>query len=440
MPINSVEIFEDYFNCGFEQLKSDMFSEVNTLFPICRSITGKGVIETLEILGSKIPLKTIGVQTGTKVFDWEIPKIWNIRDAYIKDSKGNRLVDFKKSNLHVISYSIPVNKRMNLSELKPFLHTLPELPDAIPYLTSYYSESWGFCISHNQFMSLEEDVYEVVIDSELKEGDLLYGEFFKAGKKKEIFLVSTYLCHPSLCNDNLSGVVVALALAKILNKLDTEYSYKIIFVPETIGSISFLANNESELDFIKFGLVVTCCGDSGCSTYKKTRDGKTYIDKVVENVLRNSGKEYKIIDFFPTGSDERQYCSPGINLSIGSLMRTPYTFFKEYHTSLDNLDFIKPEFLIDTLIKYLNVIYIIENDKTYINLKPKCEPQLGKYGLYGKIGGQRNKIIENAYRWILNYSDGKHSLLDISNLAHLDFFFVKKSAEILLNENLIKEK
>ena len=418
---------------------TEMYKLMIELYPICRSITGDGVRKTLEIIGNHIPIKKHEIPTGTQVFDWNIPKEWNINDAYVIDPDGNKIIDFKKSNLHVLNYSIPINKKISLEELKMHLHTLPEQPEVIPYRTSYYEEDWGFCLTHNQFLKLKEGEYKVVIDSSLKNGNLTYGEYYVKGEKEDEVLISCYVCHPSLCNDNLSGVVLATFLAKHLREIPLKYSYRFLFVPETIGSIAWLCMNENNVSKIKHGLVATCLGDAGTSTYKKSRQGNAEIDKACVSVLKNSGNDYKILDFFPYGSDERQFCSPAFDLPVGSLMRTVYGHFSQYHTSADNLEFVQEKYLEDSFLKYASVIYILENNGVYLNLNPKCEPQLGKRGLYKMIGGQKDNLDNHAMQWVLNLSDGKNSLLDISNMADLEFSLIKKAADMLITHNLLKE-
>ncbi len=416
-----------------------IYNLIEKFYPICRSITGNGVRQTLNIIKEYIPIEIKEVSSGTKVFDWTVPKEWNIKDAYIKNSKGEKIVDFKKSNLHILSYSVPIHKKMPLAELKKHIFTLPEHPDWVPYLTSYYKENWGFCMSHKQSQELKDDIYEVFIDSTLGNGFLAYGELFIKGRKEDEVLFSTYICHPSICNDNLSGVGLLTFLAKFLLNGDLNYSYRFLFIPETIGAITWLVLNEGRVSKIKHGLVATCLGDAGESTYKKSRDGNAIIDKAVEKVLVDSGKPYKILDFFPTGSDERQFCSPGFNLPIGSLMRTPYGFFPEYHTSADNLDFISIEHLADSFKKYRETIFILENNNTYLNLNPKCEPQLGKRGLYRSLGSQKEEgLDESAMLWVLNFSDGKNSLLDIAVRSGMSFGQIKKAADALFSKNLLK--
>ena len=410
------------------------------LFPICRSITGNGVRQSHKIISKYVPLNTHEIPSGRKVFDWIIPKEWNINDAYVVDSKGKKIIDFKKSNLHVLNYSTPVDKKINLEELKKHLHTLPEQPDLIPYVTSYYDENWGFCITHNQFLELIEDEYHVFIDSTLESGNLTYSEYFLKGETSDEVIITCYTCHPSLCNDNLSGVVLTTLLSKYLSDLKLHYSYRFLFIPETIGAITWLSVNENNLSKIKHGLVATCLGDPGISTYKKTRIGDAEIDIIVENVLKNSDQNYKIIDFFPFGSDERQFCSPGFNLPVGSLMRTMYSDFSEYHTSGDNLEFIDKNSLLDSFLKYLQIIFTLENNHFYINLNPKCEPRLSKKGLYKQIVGGKHPASQQSILWVLNLSDGHHSLLDISNVSGIEFNLIYNAAEILLKNNLLKLK
>ncbi len=420
-------------------LGRDMFRFMEELYPICRSITGEGVRETHRRIREHIPIRTSEVPSGTKVFDWTVPKEWNIRDAYVIGPDGKKIIDFKKSNLHVLNYSVPMRAKMTLEELKPHLHTLPARPGVIPYLTSYYKENWGFCLTHNQYKRLKRGTYEVVIDSSLEPGSMTMSELYMPGARKDEILISTYTCHPSVCNDNLSGVVLATFLAKLLSKFSMNYSYRFIFIPETIGAITWLAFNEKGAARIKHGLVATCVGDPGCLTYKKSRRGDADIDQAVINTLRFTGRRHKVIDFQPVGSDERQFCSPGFNLPVGSLMRTPYAKYPEYHTSADTLDLMKPKYLADSLMAYLSVLYTLENNATYQNLNPKCEPQLGKRGLYSVLGSQtQTQVNQLALLWVLNFSDGENSLLDISDRSGLDFSTVKFAADSLAKCDLLR--
>jgi len=419
----------------------EMHRFIAELFPICRSITGDGVRETLRIVGGHVPLEIHEVPTGTQVFDWTVPREWNIKDAYIKNSRGARVVDFRQSNLHVISYSAPVRRRMRLQELQEHLFTLPDRPDWIPYRTSYYNENWGFCLAHRQFEALEDEEYEVCIEASLTEGYLTYGEYLLPGRTAEEVLISCHVCHPSLCNDNLSGIALAVHLAMLISRWPVRrYSYRFLFIPGTIGSIVWLARNERQVARIKHGLVVSCVGDGGRFTYKKSRRGNAEIDQASEHVLKYSGRPYNLKDFFPYGYDERQYCSPGFNLPVGCLMRSPHGSFPEYHTSADNLDFVRPEYLEDSLGIYRQVIEVLEGNGTYINLNPKCEPQLGRRGLYSPVGANPDqKLDQMALLWVLNLSDGCHSLLEICEAANLPFREIKRAANALAGCGLLQE-
>ena len=441
---------------------NELYHLMEDLYPICRSITGDGVRKTLKILKQRIDLKIIEVPSGTKVFDWKIPLEWNIRDAYVKNLKGEKIIDFKKSNLHLLNYSKPISKKISKKELKLHLHTIPEKPDSIPYVTSYYKKEWGFCTKHNQLKSINDDFYQVKIDSTLKKGNLTYGEFFKKGKSSDEILISTYVCHPSLCNDNLSGIVISAKIAEILSKIDTFFSYRFLFIPETIGAIAWIAKNEKKLSKIKNCLVITCAGDNGKFTYKKTKSGNETIDEIFKKVFKNSKKKTKIKKFFPYGSDERQFSSPGINIPTGVFMRTPYYEFKQYHTADDGLDFVKNSSLNDSLSMIFKVIFEFESRKKikektsirkksktndiFINLKPKCEPQLGKRKIYRDISkrrltGEKNSqdLSEIAIFWILNFSDGNYSLEDISKKSGLSIKLLKKTSKILVEKKLLKK-
>lgn len=422
------------------KIGEEMHRLIQELYPICRSITGNGIRETLHHIQKHVPVQIHEVPTGTAVFDWVVPKEWNINDAYIKNSRGERVIDFKKSNLHVMGYSLPIKAKMPLSELKPHLHTLPEHPEWIPWRTSFYKEDWGFCLSHKQLLALKDEEYEVCIDASLKNGHLTYGECYLQGEKSDEVLLSCHACHPSLCNDNLSGVALVTYLAQCLNGLSLRYSYRFLFIPTTIGSITWLAFNKSIVPKIKHGLVAACVGDRGKSTYKKSRRDDAEIDQAFIHVLKHSGQEYEVIDFFPYGYDERQYCSPGFNLPVGCVMRTPHGRFPEYHTSADNLDFIRPECLADSLTKCLKVLYILENNKLFINQNPHGEPQLGKRGLYHAMGGRTDKALyELAMLWVLNSADGNCTLLDIAEKAGMPFETIHEAAKILLAQDLLQE-
>ena len=408
------------------------------LYPICRSITGDGVRKTLNLILQHIPLKICEVPSGLQVFDWTVPLEWNIRDAYIKNSAGERIVDFRASNLHVLGYSIPVRRRIGLSELREHLFSDPEHPDWIPYRTSYYKPAWGFCLPHRQLLALPEDEYEVCIDSSLEAGHLTYGELLLRGRSSDEVLISCHVCHPSLCNDNLSGIAVACALAKRLGGMDLRYSYRFLFIPGTIGSITWASIRRSHLSKIKHGFVLTCVGDSGSPTYKASRRGDAEIDRAWTYVLRQSGSAFDILPFSPFGYDERQYCSPGLNLPVGCFMRTPHGKFPEYHTSADNLDLICPTALNDSLAKALTTIDVIEHNRNYLNLKPFCEPKLGDYGLYNAIGGRSAGDFQMALLWLLNMSDGANSLLDIATRCNLPWEVIREAVRALCEVGLLK--
>jgi len=418
-----------------------MYGLISELYPLCRSITGNGLRQTLRLLRQQIPLELREVPTGTQVFDWTVPKEWNIRDAYVKNSQGERVIDFQKSNLHVVNYSVPVRERMPLSELKKHLFTLPAHPQWIPYRTSYYKETWGFCLSERQLTEMKDEEYEVCIDSTLDDGQLTYGECFLPGETHDEVLISCHACHPSLCNDNLSGIALAVSLARLLGSAPRRYSYRFLFIPGTIGAITWLAMNEDKISHIKHGLVLTGVGDAGSLHYKKSKKGTAAIDRAAANVLQHSGQPHQVLDFSPYGYDERQYCSPGINLPVGRLSRTPHGTFPEYHTSADNLEFVHPDKLGEALMVCLEIVSVLENNGTFVNLNPKCEPQLGKRGLYRMVGGTADAgASEMAMLWVLNQSDGKNSLLDIAERSGMRFEAIRKAAEALEDHKLLRKE
>jgi len=419
----------------------EMYRLISRLYPICRSITGNGVRQSLAIMQEYLPLKVHEVPTGTAVFDWTIPNEWNINDAYIKNGRGEKIVDIKNSNLHVLNYSIPVKGNFSLAELKSHLFSLPDRPGLVPYRTSYYEENWGFCVSHSQFQEMQDAEYEVVIDSTLQPGSLTYAEYYLPGESKDECLITCHICHPSLCNDNLSGISVVLFLAKILTTKKNRLSYRFLFIPGTIGAIAWLSLNESNLSNIKAGLVATLLGDASPLTYKKTRNGNATIDQAVTHYLRHSGEDYRLIDFSPYGYDERQFNSPGISLPVGSLTRSQYGQYPEYHTSADNLELISGEKLEASLRAYLSIIDILDNNVIYINQISRCEPQLGTRGLYRIIKGENveeSELRKMAMLWCLNLSDGNYSLLDIADKAAISFEVIKQIAAILEKEGLLK--
>lgn len=423
-----------------DDLGDSMYSLIRELYPIHRSITGDGLRQTLRMIGNVVELDTTEVPSGTKVFDWEVPLEWNIRDAYVEDASGNRIVDYRESNLHVVGYSEPVNQSMTLTELKPHLHTLPDKPDWIPYRTTYYDSNWGFCLAHNELLKLKDETYKVCIDSDLSPGSLTYAECVIPGTSDEEVLLFSHVCHPSLCNDNLSGIALATYLAKALSECSPSYTYRFLFAPATIGSIAWLARNEDRLSRIRHGLVLSVIGDSGHMVYKRSRQGDYEIDCAVEHVLSSTVEKYEIEDFSPWGYDERQFCSPALNLPVGRLTRTPHGAYPEYHTSADNLDVVNPRYLYDSFRAVWRVLEVLEGNETYIYRLGKGEPQLGRRGLYRKLGGYQDvEQHQLAMLWVLNQSDGEHSLLNIATRAKLPFDVIRRAANDLIDAELLAE-
>jgi aminopeptidase-like protein len=417
---------------------SAMYALVEELYPICRSITGDGVRKTLEVVSRYIPLTVREIPSGTSVLDWTVPKEWNIRDAWIADASGARVVDFRRSNLHVVNYSVPIRTRLPLEKLRRHLHTLPDRPDLIPYRTSYYDETWGFCLTQNQLDALPEGDYDVCIDSTLENGSLTYGEFVLPGASEEEILISTHVCHPSLCDDNLSGIAVSVALACTLAAIrDRRRTVRFLYAPGTIGAITWLAQNGDGARRVRHGLTLTCLGDGHPFTYKKTVGGREEIDRAAAHVLATSGLPHSVIDFFPYGYDERQYNSPGYRLPVGSLMRGRHGQFPEYHTSGDNLSFVSPERMSESLRVLQGVLDVLLGNATYVNLAPHGEPQLGKRGLYRAIGGTNIPDLQMALLWVLNLSDGRHSLLDVVERSHMTFRSIRAAADILVEHHLL---
>ena len=423
------------------ELGKDAYELMHRLFPLCRSLTGAGVRTTFDVLEEYIPLKRFEVATGSQVCDWTVPDEWNIRDAYIAAPDGRRVVDFQRSNLHVVSYSEPVRATLSLEELLPRLHTLPDKPDVVPYRTSYYERTWGFCLTHRQMLELEPGDYEVVIDATLGPGHLTYAELELEGRCDDEILVSTYVCHPSLANDNLSGIVVATILARQLAQQRRHHSYRFLFAPGTIGPLTWLAHNRERLDRICHGLTVACIGDDGPFTYKRSRHGDADVDRAVEIILRDSAAPHRILEFEPWGGDERQFCSPGFDLPLGALARTPHAEYPWNHTSADSLDRIRPETLAGSIRACRKALEVLDTNRTYINRYPYGEPQLGRRGLYRTAGGAvATPADERAMLWVLNQSDGSRTLLDIAHQSRLPYATIAHAADRLQEAGLVEEE
>jgi aminopeptidase-like protein len=421
-----------------DRIGAEAYELMQRLFPLCRSLTGGGVRATLDVLEEQLPLQRTEIASGTRVFDWTVPDEWNIHDAYIATPDGTRVVDFRRSSLHVVSYSEPVRARMSLQDLSDRLHTLPDQPDLVPYRTSYYHRTWGFCLSHNQLQELAPADYDVVIDSTLEPGHLTYGELLLPGLTDDEVLISTYICHPSLANDNLSGIAVAAMVARQLQGRRLRHTYRILFAPGTIGPLAWLNQNRETLGRVKHGLSVSCIGDAGGLTHKRSRRGTAEIDRTVELVLRDCGEPHRTLDWEPWGGDERQFCSPGFDLPVGCLMRTPHGGFDGYHTSADGLDRIRPQSLARSVQACLDVVEILETNRTCVNRSPYGEPQLGRRGLYRSSGGAvESPEDERALLWVLNLSDGDASLLDVAARSGLPYPVIARAAQRLEQAELL---
>jgi aminopeptidase-like protein len=386
------------------------------------------------------PLVLREVPTGTPVLDWVVPREWNVRGARLVGPDGEIVADVERNGLHLMGYSVPFRGRVPLETLQAHLHSLPDKPSLIPYRTSYYKEDWGFCLPHEHRQRLQPGLYDVAIDTSLTEGSLTYGELVLPGRSKEEVLLSAHCCHPALANDNLSAMVVAATLARLLQGARLRYTYRFLFAPGTIGAIAWLAANEERASRVVHGLVLACLGDAGGLTYKRTRRGDAPIDRAAAHVLARGGERHEIRDFTPYGYDERQYCSPGFDLPVGSLTRTPYGEYPEYHTSADDAALVKPDRLADSLRRTLEILEVLEGDGTYRNLCPKGEPQLGRRGLYGAVGGASHAAADQmAMLWVLNQSDGAHSLLDIAERSKMPFADVRRAARTLEAAGLLHE-
>ncbi len=416
-----------------------IFALASELFPICRSLAGPGVRRTLDLLDREIELLRTEIPTGTPALDWTIPREWELRAAWIRGPDGALVLDAADSNLHVLNYSTAVRTRMSRAELARHVFTLPDQPDLIPYRTSYHVERWGFCMRHRDLERLPEGEYEVCIDAEHRDGHLSYGEHVIPGASEREFLLSAHVCHPSLANDNCSGLAVLAQLARTLSGRPLRHTYRFLFAPGTIGAIAWLSRGGADTGRIAHGLVVSCLGDGGGPVYKRSRRGTAPIDRAMEEVLRHAGPAARIVDFEPYGYDERQFCSPGYDLPVGSFQRSAWGSFPEYHTSADNLDFIRPEHLARSHDLILQAIEIVEEDWVPRNLSPHGEPQLGRRGLYASVGGASGGADTMALLWVLNLADGRHSILDMAERSKQPFRTLAAAARRLLDAGLLAD-
>lgn len=416
-----------------------MLALMRELYPLPRSITGPGLRATLKRIAEVVPLSITEVPTGKQVFDWTVPREWSIDEAYVEHESGRRFADFHDSNLHVVSYSIPVDVWMPLRELRRRIHTLAHHPDWIPFRSSYYQEDWGFCLSQRVSETLPEGNYHAVIRSRLYDGALTLGEFLHPGRDEDEVLVFAHTCHPSLCNDNLSGIVVAAQLAEFLRGRRTRYSYRFVFAPATIGSIAWMATNEARLGKIKHGLVLAMLGDSSPLHYQRSSTGSATIDRAAGVVLRSCYPDATLLDFSPWGFDERQFNSPGIRLPVGRLTRALPGHYPQEHTSADSLDLMSAQALGESWRACLRIFEVLEGDGRYINQSPKGEPQLGKRGLYRQTGGHYDSVPDRhlALLWVLSLSDGSASLLDIAERSGLEFGLIAQCAADLQSAGLL---
>jgi aminopeptidase-like protein len=417
---------------------AEMYDLVRELYPICRSITGHGLRQSLQIIGRRVPLTLSEVPSGLQVLDWTVPNEWNIRAGWIARSSGERVIDFENCNLHVMGYSVPVRRRLQRSELDAHLYSLPDRPACIPYRTSYYQDRWGFCLNQNQRDALTDAEYDVCIDASLAPGHLTYAECVVPGESTDEILISAHTCHPSLCNDNLSGVAVATFLAQELLQRRLRHSVRFLFIPGTIGSICWLARNRERVSSIRHALSLVCLGDASALTYKRTLHGAQEVDRVLCHVLRASAQPHRVIDYYPYGYDERQFNSPGFRVPMGSLMRAQHGTFPEYHTSADDLSFVLPDQLAASLELCLSAIEVLDENRRYQNLAPYGEPQLGRRGVYRAIGGADIEHAQLAALWVLTLSDGEHDLVHIAERAGLPFAQIRRAAELLEAQQLLR--
>ena len=418
-----------------------MYKLTEDLFPICRSITGDGVRQTLQLIKEHLPdLQVHEIPTGEQCFDWIIPQEWNITDAYVLNNRGDKIIDFTENNLHLVSYSVPVKKELSLEELDKHLYSLPDQPDAIPYVTSYYNPRWGFCITDNQRKGLKEGAYTVNIDSSIEDGSLSYADLLIQGETEKEILISTYTCHPSMANNELSGPVLATFLAKwILEQNDRKYSYRIVFVPETIGAVAYLSRHLEKMKKNTIaGFVLTCVGDNRSYSYMPSRKGGLLADKVALHVLNKKIKDYKEFSFLDRGSDERQYCAPGVDLPVCSIMRSKYGEYPEYHTSHDNLSLVSPDGFQGSFETHIDLFKIFEANHKYV-ATILCEPQLGKRNLRSTLGA--GKGLASEFQNISNflaYADGQSDLVDIANTLDVYALDLLPIVAKLLENGLIK--
>jgi aminopeptidase-like protein len=410
---------------------------VRELYPLCRSITGNGVRRTLDRVARIVPLERFEVPSGTALFDWEVPREWNVREAWVRDPSGRKVVDFAEHNLHLVSYSAPFRGRVPLAELRAHLHTLPERPDWIPYRTSYYREDWGFCLRHRDFERLADGEYEVCVDTTLAPGSLSYAQAVIQGTSAREAVVYTHTCHPSLANDNLTGIAVAALVARAMAGRRPRLTHRFVFGPGTIGSLAWLAANERGLGRIEHVLVLGLLGDRGPLRYKRSRAGTATIDRVAEHLLPRLAADARILPFEPYGYDERQFCSPGFNLPAGRLTRSPNGAYAEYHSSADDPDFVTTGALAESLEAATMLLAALDDNRALVNQAPKGEPKLGKRGLYGSIGGRAPADAERAMLWVLNQSDGTQDLLAIAERSGLPFGAIVEAAHRLEQAGLL---
>ena len=412
----------------------ELIELMRELYPLPRSLTGDGVRTTLSVLGRELPLEVIETPSGEKVFDWTVPREWMIRDAWIAAPGGERVLDFAASTLHVLGYSDPVDATLSLDELRKHVFTHPRDPDLVPYRTSYWEERWGFCMSRRQLDALPEGNYRVVIDSALEPGFLTSGEVRIGGASESEFLLSTYVCHPALANDNLSGVVVLWALARTLLQQELEHTFRLLWSPGTIGPLCWLARNLETLHRVRHGLAISCVGDRGPLRYKRSRRGNAAIDRAAAHVLEDK-PDNRVTGWEPLGGDERQFCSPGFNLPVGTFSRTPHGLFPQYHSSADDLGLVSAQALGAAFRAALEIIDVIETNRVYRNLSPRGEPQLGRRGLYQSVPDGTNP--EAPLLWVLNLADGEHDLLAIAERSGIAFGAIRAAAETLERHDLL---